>query len=127
MRASADWYERVLGFDFVKEFEVAPGAAGISRILLLHQHSGFLLGLCNDAGRTGDSFDPLRTGMDHFALEVARAELDSRTAHLDHLGVAHSPVRELGHSSFLSLQDPDGIQIELRLTTTPHVPAARRR
>jgi len=90
MRASADWYERVLGFDFVKEFEVAPGAAGISRILLLHQHSGFLLGLCNDAGRTGDSFDPLRTGMDHFALEVARAELDSRTAHLDHLG---SPIR----------------------------------
>jgi catechol 2,3-dioxygenase-like lactoylglutathione lyase family enzyme len=55
MRASADWYERVLGFDFVMEFEVAPGAAGIGRILLLHQHSGFLLGLCNQAGRTGDS------------------------------------------------------------------------
>jgi catechol 2,3-dioxygenase-like lactoylglutathione lyase family enzyme len=24
MRASADWYQRVLGFEFVKEFQVAP-------------------------------------------------------------------------------------------------------
>jgi catechol 2,3-dioxygenase-like lactoylglutathione lyase family enzyme len=53
MRVSADWYERVLGFDFVKEFEVDPGDAGIPRILLLHQHSGFLLGLCNPAGAPG--------------------------------------------------------------------------
>jgi catechol 2,3-dioxygenase-like lactoylglutathione lyase family enzyme len=47
MRVSADWYERVLGFDFVKEFEADPGDAGIPRILLLHQHSGFLPGLGN--------------------------------------------------------------------------------
>jgi catechol 2,3-dioxygenase-like lactoylglutathione lyase family enzyme len=127
MRVSADWDERVLGFDFVKEFEVDPGDAGIPRILLLHQHSGFLLGLCNHTGRTGDAFDPLRTGLDHVAFEVAdRAELDSWIARLDHLAVSHSPVRELGHSSFVSLQDPDGIQIELWLTITPHSPAARR-
>jgi glyoxylase I family protein len=126
MRVSAGWYQRVLGFDFVKEFEVAPGAAGIPRILLLHQHSGFLLGLCNHAGRTGDSFDPLRTGLDHLAFEVAdRAELDAWTAHLDQLTVGHSPVREIGHSSFVSLEDPDGIQIELWLTITPHRAAAR--
>ena len=126
MRVSAGWYERVLGFEFVKAFEVAAGAAGIPRILLLHRHSGFLLGLCGPAGRTGDSFDPLRTGLDHLALEVAgRGELDAWTARLDQLGVAHSPVRDLGHSSFVSVQDPDGIQIELWLTITPHRPAAR--
>lgn len=125
MRISADWYQRVLGFDVVKEFEAAPDNAGISRILLLHQHSGFLLGLCNHAGRSGDSFDPLRTGLDHLALDIAdRAELETWSAHLDHLGVPHSPVRELGHSSFVSLEDPDGIQIELWLTITPHRPAA---
>src|SRR5512133_3242714 len=50
MRVSADWYQRVLGFEFVKEFQVAPGDAGIPRILLLHQHSGFLLGLCGHPG-----------------------------------------------------------------------------
>jgi glyoxylase I family protein len=127
MRTSADWYERVLGFEFVKEFEVAPGDAGIPRILLLHPHSGFLLGLCNHPGRTCDSFDPSRTGLDHLAFEVAnRTELGSWTAHLDLLGVARSPVRELGHSSFVSFEDPDGIQIELWLTITPHRPAARR-
>jgi|CZKT01.1.fsa_nt_gi hypothetical protein len=32
---------------------------GFPRILVLHQRSGFLLGLCNHAGRTGDSFEPL--------------------------------------------------------------------
>jgi glyoxylase I family protein len=127
MRLSAEWYERVLGFGLVKEFEVTAGDTGIPRILLLHQHSGFLLGLCNHAGRTGDSFDPLRTGLDHVALEVAdRADLGSWIAHLDKLGVGHSPVRELGHSSFVSLEDPDGVQIELWLTITPHSPAARR-
>ncbi len=98
MRVSADWYERVLGFDFVKEFQVAPGDGGIPRILLLHQQSGFLLGLCDHPGRTGDASNPLRTGLDHIAFEVAdRAELTSWRAHLDELGVGHSPVRELGH------------------------------
>src|SRR5712691_11971881 len=111
MRVSADWYERVPGFGFVKEFEVAPGDAGIPRILLLHQHSGFLLGLCNHAGRSGDSLDPLRTGLDHLAFDVAdRAEPGAWMAHLDQLAAGRSPVRELGHSSFVSSgprRDPD--------------------
>jgi glyoxylase I family protein len=79
MRVSADWYQHVLGFEFVKEFQVEPGDAGIPRILLLHQHSGFLLGLCGHPGRSGDAFDSRRTGLDHIAFEVAE------------LGVAHSP------------------------------------
>jgi len=45
MRVCADWHQRVAGFGFVKEFQVAPGDAGIPRILLLHPHSGFLRGL----------------------------------------------------------------------------------
>ncbi|MGH3769524.1 MAG: hypothetical protein ACRDS0_24130 [Pseudonocardiaceae bacterium] len=46
--------------------------------------------------------------------------------HLDALGVQRSPVRELGHSSFVSLEDPDGIQIEIWLTIVPHVAHPRR-
>jgi glyoxylase I family protein len=127
MRVSAGWYERVLGFDFVKEFQVPPGDAGIPRILLLHQPSGLLVSLCEHAGRTGDAFDPRRTGLDHIALEVAdRADLSSWMAHLDELGLGHSPVRDLGHACFVSLEHPDGVQIELWLTVTPHRPAARR-
>lgn len=90
-RTSADWYQRSLGFAFVKDFDVPEGEAGIPRILLLHRPSGFLLGLCEHRDRTGDSFDPLRTGLDHVAFEVtARAELDSWVEHFDRLGIAHS-------------------------------------
>jgi glyoxylase I family protein len=99
MRVSADWDERVLGFDFVKEFEADPGDAGspgscCSSVQRLPARP------VQPAGRTGDAFDPLRTGLGHVAYEVAgRAELDSWIARLDHLAVSHSPVRELGHSS----------------------------
>jgi glyoxylase I family protein len=121
MRASAEWYERVLGFEFVREFEVSPGESGIARILLKHPSSGFLVGLCNPDERTGDLFDPLRTGLDHIAFEVTDTEaLEAWIDQLDRLGVEHSPVRDLGHSRFVSLEDPDGIQIELWLTITPH-------
>jgi glyoxylase I family protein len=114
---SAEWYERVLGFQFVKEFEV-----GIPRILLLHPDSGFLVGLYNHPEASADVFSPLRTGLDHFALDVGdQDQLDAWARHLDARGIQHSPVRELGHSSFISLQDPDGIQIEIWLTITPHV------
>jgi hypothetical protein len=84
MRVSADGYERVLGFDFVKEFLAAPGDAGIPRFLLLHQHSGFPLGLRSD----------------------------SWIARLDHRGVPCA-ARELSPSSSVSLQDPQVAQIEL--------------
>jgi glyoxylase I family protein len=127
LRVSADWYERVLGFDFVKEFQVAPGDAGIPRILLLHEPSGLLLSLCGHLDRIGEAFNPLRTGLDHFALEVTdRAELSSWIAHLDELGIGHSLVRELGHACFVSLEDPDGVQIELWLTIAPHRAAVSR-
>jgi len=124
MDLSADWYERVLGFRLVRRIEVSPGESGISRTLLLHPDSGFLIGLYRHEGRSGDRFSPLRTGLDHLALEVAEAsELAAWIGHLDALGVGHSPVRELGHSRFISLEDPDGIQLELWLTLTPHRPA----
>ncbi len=51
MRVSAGWYERVLGFEFVKEFQGPPGDGGIPRILLLHQPSGLLVSLCEHPGR----------------------------------------------------------------------------
>lgn len=46
-------------------------------------------------------------------------------ADLDAMGVEHSPVRDLGHSRFVSLEDPDGVQLELWLTLVRHHPADR--
>jgi len=120
MDASATWYQRVLGFRLVKRFDDADGA-GIPRTLLLHPASGFLVGLYNHQGRSDDRFSPFRTGLDHVAFEVAsQAALDGWMDHLDSEGVDHSPVRDLGHSRFVSFEDPDGIQLEIWLTLIPH-------
>jgi glyoxylase I family protein len=125
MEVSSQWYQRVLGFKLVKRFDTRAGEGGIPRILLLHPDSGFLVSLCNHPGRSGDLFSPLRTGLDHLALEVGnQADLDEHVSMLDALGVEHSPIRDLRHSRFVSLEDPDGIQLELWLTIVPHRPAA---
>jgi glyoxylase I family protein len=111
---SATWYRQVLGFEFVKEFTVEPDEPGIPRILLLHPGSQFLVALCEHRNRSGDAFDPFRTGLDHLALEVtSRDELEAWITPLEQLGVAASPIKELGHASYICIKDPDGIPIEL--------------
>jgi len=119
MDLSAEWYQRVLGFRLVRKFD-----EGIPRTVLQHPASGLHVGLYNHANRSGDSFSPLRTGLDHFALQVdEEAQLDEWVAELDGLGVAHSPIRDIGHARFVSFEDPDGIQIEFWLAVIPHRPA----
>ena len=116
---SSEWYQRVLGLKFVKQFDT-----GIPRILLQHPGSMLHISLYNTEGRSGDRFNPLRTGLDHLALGVAsEEELSDWIAHLDELGEEHSSVHDLGHAKFVSLEDPDGIQIELWVTIMPFRPA----
>ena len=118
-RRSAKWYRETLGFRFVREFET-----GIPRILQMHTDSGYFISLYDHPDRSGDAFDPRRTGLDHIALAVADdGALAEWAAHLDRLGVEHSPVRDLGHARFVSLEDPDGVQIELWLQLQPFRPA----
>lgn len=118
-QVSAEWYERVLGFKFVKRFE-----EGIPRILLQHPESLFHVSLYNHDDRSRDRFSPLRTGLDHIALAVSdELQLAAWMSHLDDLAVPHSSVHDLGHARFVSLEDPDGVQIELWLTIVPLQPA----
>ena len=124
MEVSAAWYQRVLGFRFVRRVDIPRGQVGIARILLLHPDSGFILGIYDHPEKSGDRFVPARTGLDHLAFEVPEERgLDEWMANLDQLGVGHSPVRDLGNSKFISLEDPDGIQIELWHTIVPNRPA----
>jgi glyoxylase I family protein len=112
MEASAQWYQRVFGWQVLRRF--APGEAGTPRILLLDPNSVFAVGLCQPKDGTAGPFDYRRIGLDHFAFEVVdAAELDRWAAHLDAHGVAHSPVRDVGLGTFISFEDPDGIQFEL--------------
>ena len=112
MAASAEWYQRVFGLQMLRRY--GADEAGTPRILLFDPSSFFAVGLCQPEDGTDGPFDHRRVGLDHFAFKVAdEAELDAWTAHLDELGIAHSPVRVLDLGRFVSFDDPDGIQFEL--------------
>lgn len=114
MAAGVDWYRRVLGFQPVGEVLPGPPGAGHPRQIMRHADSGLVLAVHEPLRRSGDMFDPSRTGVDHFSLAVPdRAALDRWTRHLDALGVPRSPVRDAGHARFVSVADPDGIAWEL--------------
>lgn len=114
MEHSAQWYERVFGWQVLRRYD--DEKAGTPRILLLDPTTRFVVGVCQPADGMADTFDHRRTGLDHLALKVADdAELDRWCAHLDDLGIEHSPIRVLDLGRFVSFEDPDGIQFELWL------------
>ena len=60
-----------------------------------------------------DSFHEDRCGLDIAFAVANRAELDDAAAHLDGLGIAHEPVKDIGPSYILEFRDPDNIALEL--------------
>ena len=114
MEATAAWWERHFGFGRLHRVDEPPGEMRHPRILLRHEASGLVLGIHEPHDRSGDAFDPSRTGLDHVSFAVAeRSELQAWMEQLDANGIAHSPVRSTPTAEFVSLADPDGIQIEL--------------
>lgn len=75
----ARWPWNVLGFQFVEEFEV-----GISRILLLHPHRGFLVGLYNHLEASADVFA-------RSALALITAPSESAAKPTWRMGAASAP------------------------------------
>jgi glyoxylase I family protein len=118
MATSTGWYQRVLGFELAGGVRPGPAGLGRPRQSLVHADSGFALTLQEPERRSGDLFDPFRTGLDHFSLIVdGEAGLDEWVARLDELGVPHSAVHDTGYSRFITLADPDGIAWELWVPT----------
>ena len=114
MTPAVAFYESVLGFERVGEVVAGPPGAGHPRRLMRHGDSGLVLGIHEPIERSGDVFDPSRTGLDHVAVAVAdRDALEAWTARLDAHGVEHSPVRDAGYAEFVSFCDPDGIAWEV--------------
>ena len=115
METSAEWYQRVFGWTELGR--LAKGEAFSPRILLFDPSTGLVVGLSQPEDGSGDDFDYRRVGLDHLAFAVANdEELRGWMTHLDDVGVEHSPIRELDLGKFVSLEDPDGIQLELWLT-----------
>lgn len=109
---SERFYTELFGFVRVLELEDAEGR-GAKRILA-DPASGMILGFSVHQTNDGSPFSEFRTGLDHLAVGVASLEeLDAWIAKLDELGIEHSEVTSTGVGEFVSLRDPDHMQIEL--------------
>ncbi|GAA4230373.1 catechol 2,3-dioxygenase-like lactoylglutathione lyase family enzyme [Streptosporangium album] len=64
------------------------------------------------------------SGADPFALQTTREGLDAWTAHLDALGIPHSPVIRASAGHAMGFPDPDGLQIRL-YAPDDEIPAAQ--
>lgn len=109
---SAEWYGDLLRMQIV----LAGDDDTVKFRVLAHPESGWLLGVRQYHGRDADSFDELRTGLDHFAFGVAsRAELETWERELATRGIAFTPIAETPIGSVVVFRDPDNIQLEFWL------------
>ncbi len=108
LRASLDFYQRVLGIQADGEMSDGP-----FQRCLLPLPDGSHLGLTQHDAGSKQSFDPRTPGLDHLGLACASREALSLWAeHLDELGVAHDGVQDADYGSALSFKDPDGNALE---------------
>jgi catechol 2,3-dioxygenase-like lactoylglutathione lyase family enzyme len=105
---STAWYERIFGFRVTIEFPDTDGVVrgvggtvpGLGDVLLT-------LRVNQPAAQGCRGFDPVSFGVaDH-------ADVERWAAHLDELGVAHSPVIDASIGWLLVFDDPDGLAIHL--------------
>jgi glyoxylase I family protein len=113
---SRQFYEGVFGWPVLVEMPEGADDA-------LREQLGFLFGgVIYDLGGAliglrpvaDDRFDEDRTGLDHLAFRVDnKDELNSAAKHLDDLGIAHQPIKDIGPLYILEFRDPDNIALEL--------------
>ncbi|MEE6175697.1 VOC family protein [Mycobacterium sp. 050134] len=113
---SRRFYESVFGWPVLVELPENADEATRKQLSFLfggviYDLGGTLLGLRPVAT---DRFDENRAGLDHIAFRLGtKAELDAAAVHLDEVGVAHEPVKDIGPSYILEFRDPDNIALEL--------------
>ena len=113
--ASEAWYSRVLGL--VRAFVEPHGTGNGYTVVMTRPGTALFVGLDHHPDADRELFSPLRTGLDHLALELAsRAELDDWISHLEAQGVEHGTLSEGAEPAphaMVVFGDPDGIPIEL--------------
>lgn len=113
--ASEAWYGRALGL--VRAFVEPHGTGDGYAVVMTRPGTALFLGLDHHPDADRAMFNPLRTGLDHLALDVAtRDDLDDWISHLDAVGVEHGAVVESAEPvphALVHFRDPDGIPLEL--------------
>ena len=114
LQRSVRFYCDVVGADLLvgPNGGTSPSFTGRMAILSL---GGRVFDVCEHSGNEGERFNPVRTGLDHFALEAnSVGELQAWATWLDSCGVARSAIREVadGLGKMFDFVDPDGIQVE---------------
>ena len=101
---STEFYANALGFDVQRE---RPGFA-------LMNAYGTPIVLVDAETPEGDSFNPFRVGLDHFALGVENDALEGLVAMLDEAGARNNGIQVFKGSGalYISVYDPDGIAWE---------------
>jgi catechol 2,3-dioxygenase-like lactoylglutathione lyase family enzyme len=108
LAASRTWYEKVFGFEVTIEF---PDEQGVVRGLGGTAKGLGEVGLAlreNPAAAAGiQGFDPVSFGIED------KAAAQEWVAHLDGLGIPHSPVIDATVGWIVVFHDPDGTEIHL--------------
>ena len=113
--SSEAWYRRVLGLErvFIEDHNGGTGHT----VVMNRPGTALHIGLDYHEAHEGERFAEHHTGLDHLAVHVAeRDDLDAWAAHLEALGVPHSPITDRSEPfsyATLVFRDPDNIQLEL--------------
>ena len=106
LAAAQTWYERVLGLTYQFSFHDDDGV--VRGVAMALPGTGLQIGLRHDPERA-----QAMAAADPFALRTTIDELDAWVAHLDTLGVPHSPVNKASAGYAVAFSSPDGLQVKL--------------
>ena len=115
---SRRFYEDVFGWPVLIELPVDADADTREQLWFLFggviYHLGDALVGLRPVAADDDRFDADRVGLDHLALALdSHDDLVAAASHLDSLGIAHGPIKDIGPSYILEFRDPDDIALEL--------------
>ncbi|MET8145384.1 VOC family protein [Sphaerisporangium sp. NPDC005288] len=118
LQASVAWYQKVFQAKLVDGTLPHYGRewTGYAE-LVIEPNTGLAIGLHHNTGNQGEEFNEVRTGLDHFSLQVdGREGLIAWSDWLDSLGVAHSGIQSVTEPfvySVVIFRDIDNIQLEV--------------
>ena len=108
LNRSIDWYGRVFGFAVTMEFPEADGVVrGVAGTVPGLSDTQLTLRVNPEAAHGCAGFDPVSFAVD------GHADIEAWAAHLDSLGIGHSPVIEASVGWLLVFDDPDGISLHV--------------